>query len=294
MTTEAGAAEPGAKAKEPSFDFSKVPAHADQPSALPKSSEATRHETFGAWKLEGAVTLESTSELFAKVQAHVKASGAKLNTNKNSGGMEVERNSPLCIHGHSGSGLTTIMAHVCNQVGTSVPGAVVISRFLGTTTNSSTPRALLISLCREIYQVYKNQVPELPQDYHNLMIAFTDMLALVDEDKMQRPLVIVLDSVHELEDRNNAHGMAWLPKDLPKNCSILLSAIEKPGREADAQGGEELVVEEDVSFGAQLLQSDRSSTLGRCLLNLSNSFGGALPAENLLEVPQLGEGDGKT
>lgn len=45
--------------------------------------------------------------------------------------------------------------------------------------------------------------------------------------KAIRPLVIILDSLDQLEPANNSHSLEWLPAVLKANVKIVLSTLEE-------------------------------------------------------------------
>ena len=59
-------------------------------------------------------------------------------------------NHPLAVWGESGSGKSALMARAVQQAQNNTQPAVILSRFIGATPESSNGRALLESLCRQI------------------------------------------------------------------------------------------------------------------------------------------------
>ena len=132
---------------------------------------------------------------------------------------------PLVIWGPSGSGKSALMARCVELLRQQHPNAAVIDRFIGATPASTDIRSLLESLCREVSQAYGSQ-GELPPEYKDLVETFPKRLALATQDK---PLILLLDALDQLDPTENAHALSWLPSDLPPNVRVIVSALEREG-----------------------------------------------------------------
>jgi WD40 repeat protein len=130
----------------------------------------------------------------------------------------VVKNHPLVVHGQSGVGKSTVMARAIHD--TPDP----IYRFVGMTPESSDIRRLLMSVCQEIAIRYQSN-KTIPQDYDELIAAFSDFLALASDKK---PIVIFLDALDQLLDIHNPANLRWLPYTLPTGVKLILSAIPSP------------------------------------------------------------------
>ncbi|OWF42885.1 NACHT and WD repeat domain-containing protein 1 [Mizuhopecten yessoensis] len=133
---------------------------------------------------------------------------------------------PVTIYGSSGSGKTSVMAKIAELSKTWFPNSVQIVRFLGTSANSSSIRDVLLGICLQIWVLYKVKPPlnlDLESDFHFLT---QYMLALLWRIKTKdRPLVILLDSVDQLQLTDHASTMHWLPLKVPPGVHIVVSAI---------------------------------------------------------------------
>ena len=134
---------------------------------------------------------------------------------------------PVVIYGPSGSGKTSLMAKIASTVDT-VTGkeTVKITRFLGTSSQSSSIRATILSICDQIRTAYNIQKPamiDLESDFSYLVLYFRALLTKVNSK--EKPLIIILDSVDQLSDEDYAHGMLWLPSILPTNVHLIISMI---------------------------------------------------------------------
>lgn len=98
--------------------------------------------------------------------------------------------------------------------------AVVILRFLGTSPDSSNLRRLLRSICSQILYNTDGKTDNIPEDFDELVILFQGLL---EEYKSKKPLVIILDSLDQLNQDHSSYKLRWLPRKLKSNVRILLS-----------------------------------------------------------------------
>ena len=133
---------------------------------------------------------------------------------------------PVVVHGISGSGKTSIMAAMALRSRDTIPTSVLVLRFCGISTDSSTGRSLLRSIVQQIYKAYfqNSIVPEL---FHELKTTFADSLKLATRSK---PLLLVIDSLDQLSDENEARSdLSWLPTELPDNVHMIVSTLPDVG-----------------------------------------------------------------
>src|SRR2546428_5561631 len=69
---------------------------------------------------------------------------------------------------------------------------------------------------------------EIPDDTNELRSAFSNWLHLA---AAKGRIVLVLDALNQLEDRDGAPDLVWLPVEIPKGVRVLLSTL--PGRALD-------------------------------------------------------------
>jgi NACHT domain- and WD repeat-containing protein len=130
----------------------------------------------------------------------------------------------LVIYGASGSGKSAVMAKASDLAANASPGAVTIRRFIGATLDSSAGLTLIRSLCDEIAHLYGIS-EEAPMEFNLLVKTFQDRLASAAAD---RPLRLFIDAVDQLDPRDPASTLSWLPAALPPCCRIIISTIEVP------------------------------------------------------------------
>ncbi|XP_054751872.2 NACHT domain- and WD repeat-containing protein 1-like [Lytechinus pictus] len=134
---------------------------------------------------------------------------------------------PIAIHGPSGSGKTSIMAMVQENAQKHLGHpCVVVSRFLGTTSQSSTIINVILSIAKQIcaaYQIYDSSelIERRPKE---LFPYFHSLLEKVSST-CDRHLIIMLDSLDQLESAHSAHRCLWLPRNLPPKVSVVVSTL---------------------------------------------------------------------
>jgi hypothetical protein len=137
-----------------------------------------------------------------------------------------EYSKPLIVHGKSGSGKTALMAKAAEMTKTWFPKSVLMIRFLGTSTMSTTIRGVIASLCSqicEIYNIQKHTGIDIESDYQFLVQYFAALLWKIDTK--EKDLVIILDSIDQLSQTDHAHMFNWLPHRLPANVHMILSVV---------------------------------------------------------------------
>jgi hypothetical protein len=164
----------------------------------------------------------------------------------------------LSLIGVSGSGKSSVMAEAVKQ--NENKGAVLVYRFIGTSSASSNLMSLLQSVCGEIARGFgmdaktlalnanektkydENKLsldPEKQAEWFELEQkcekAWNDMnglanilrkcLALATE---QKPILLFLDSLDQLSDTDNAKVLDWLPRELPDHARFVVSSLKLP------------------------------------------------------------------
>jgi hypothetical protein len=147
---------------------------------------------------------------------------------------------PLVVFGPSGTGKTALLAHVAvphvTPQGQPIPVGhpLTIVRFLGTTPASSTLRALVTSLCRQLRQHFPLEL-ELPTDLYELQQEFHEQLARATSE---RPIHLFLDALDQLDDADGGPQLGWLrigpSLSLPAHVKLVVSCLSDAG---DAAAG---------------------------------------------------------
>jgi hypothetical protein len=138
----------------------------------------------------------------------------------------------MSIIGESGSGKSSVMAEGIRQYESEYKKALIVYRFIGTTSNSSNIISLLQSICGQIAREYNVTLQSLAgegkdkalYEMNGLTEIFRKCLAL---GTSQKPIVLFLDALDQLSDSDNARELYWIPRDLPSNAKIVVSALKE-------------------------------------------------------------------
>lgn len=131
-------------------------------------------------------------------------------------------NHPFVVWGESGTGKSALMAEAIQQAKEAHPQALLIHRFIGATPESSSGRALIESLCRQITRFYGGDENSIPSDYRELIQEFQKCLTLATAD---RPLFLFLDALDQLSNADNARSLIWLPSELNPHVHLVVSTL---------------------------------------------------------------------
>ena len=134
----------------------------------------------------------------------------------------------ISVTGRSGSGKSSTLAAWSRTLGESTPDQLLLKHFVGATPGSADWEQMVRRLLHELGRATGKKA-EPPKDKVALPAAFAR--ALCDACDTRR-VVIILDAVDQLEDRDGARELAWLPVSLPDRARLVLSASEGSSLEA--------------------------------------------------------------
>ena len=148
---------------------------------------------------------------------------------------------PLVVLGVAGAGKSALMAEAARQAHQRMGGARLIERYIGATSASSG----LITLLRDLVGVLQEDYPklahsgdlpstlsDLPFDLPTLIEAFHEILNRVTEEK---PLLLFIDALDQLNPSHNAHQLQWLPWALPAHVRLIISTTTQGQGQASSQ-----------------------------------------------------------
>ena len=134
---------------------------------------------------------------------------------------------PLVVLGESGSGKSALLANWALRRRERDPGKVLLMHFVGATPESSDLGSILRRLVGELKR--RCDLPgEIPDRSDRLQAEFGDWLVAAAE---KTRVVMVLDALNQVEDRDGASDLAWLPESLPAGVRVIVSTL--PGRVLD-------------------------------------------------------------
>jgi hypothetical protein len=139
---------------------------------------------------------------------------------------EDDRN-PLVVYGPSGAGKTALLARAAQL--SAVGERRVFVRFLGTTPQSSNLHNLLQNLCRVLRPADEAE-SQVPVELRDLQEEFDRLLALATPEK---PIVLFLDALDQLDEADGARQTYWLRTPLPLHLKVVVSCIRDDEGPAD-------------------------------------------------------------
>jgi hypothetical protein len=150
---------------------------------------------------------------------------------------------PLAVHGESGCGKTSVMAMAAANLQKTHSNCVIVLRFLGTTTDSSSAHLMLSSVCNQISKAYGKVVPQVLESYKDLITCFIEKLQLATKEL---PLFVFLDSLDQLLGENDDRQLSWLPRQLPSHVHIVVSTL--PDRQYKCFPALQMMLSEQKQF----------------------------------------------
>ena len=145
---------------------------------------------------------------------------------------------PLVLLGESGSGKSALIANWAKEYRSKHPGEFMVVHFIGGTAYSADYVAILRRIMEEIRERYESPSEqlspsllagegqgegEIPTDPRKLIEAFPLWLA---KAAARGRFILVLDALNQLEDRDNAPDLGWLPAYFPPDVRVILSTLE--------------------------------------------------------------------
>jgi tetratricopeptide (TPR) repeat protein len=177
-----------------------------QPDSLDR--EATEHETFANTRLGVYIGRQT---YFDTLDHHV-----------------MQDEPPLVILGESGFGKSALLANWVQQYRDNHPDEWLLMHFVGASPASADWAAMLRRIMGELKRHFDIH-EEIPGQPDALRTAFANWLNMA---AVKGRLVLILDALDQLEDRDQAPDLIWLPPVIPDNIRLIVSTL--PGRSLDA------------------------------------------------------------
>jgi tetratricopeptide (TPR) repeat protein len=186
---------------------------------------------------------------------------------------------PLVVVGESGGGKSALLANWSHNWSEAHAETPVLVHFIGATPDSANWMAMLRRLMGEFQRKFEIQI-EIPDQPDALRMAFANALHMV---AARGRLVLVLDALNQIEDRDGAPDLVWLPPVIPANVRLVVSTL--PGRPLDdlkKRGWPMLAVE-------PLTVPEREELIDKYLKRYSKALSPG-PAHRIASAPQTGNG----
>jgi tetratricopeptide (TPR) repeat protein len=229
----------------------------DIPNALDRA--ALDHEAYSASRRTVYI---GRDEYMARLNAHAAGDGP-----------------PLVITGESGGGKSALLANWTHAWSQQHPETPVLVHFIGAAPDSANWMAMLRRLLGEFQRKFEIQI-EIPDQPDALRAAFANALSMV---AARGRLVLALDALNQIEDRDGAPDLVWLPPVIPANVRLVVSTL--PGRSWDdlkKRGWPVLTVE-------PLIPHEREELIVKYLRRYSKELSPG-PARRIAAARQTGNG----
>ena len=173
----------------------------------PVDRAAADHEAYG---LNRRRLYIGRTEYFERLDAHAADEGL-----------------PLVVLGDPGSGKSALLANWTHRWREQHYGTPVLVHFIGASPDSANWMAMLRRLLGEFRRVgIQIEIPDQPDA---LRLAFASALHMA---AARGRTVLVIDALNQIEDRDGAPDLIWLPPVIPANMRLVVSTL--PGRALDA------------------------------------------------------------
>ena len=185
----------------------------------PLDREAAEHETFARSRSRVYIGRQT---YFDQLDAHARADSP-----------------PLVILGESGSGKSALLANWGIRYRTEHPDDFVLMHFIGATPGSADWAAMLRRILGEFKRKFDIR-KEIPDQSDALRKTFANWLNMA---AAQGRVVLILDALNQLDDRDGAPDLVWLPPHIPENVRIFLSTLpSRPLEELKRRGWPSLTI----------------------------------------------------
>lgn len=131
---------------------------------------------------------------------------------------------PLVVTGGSGVGKSALLANWGLKYQQEHSNDLVIFHFSGASARSTDWANMLHYVMGELKR-FLNLQEEIPSDVNALRAAFPQWLYRAGR---KGRVVLILDGLNQLDDRQGAQELTWLPSQLPENVAVIISTL--PGK----------------------------------------------------------------
>jgi ATP-dependent transcriptional regulator len=165
-------------------------------------------------------------ELFARSRTQLYIGGEKYFDQIDKGTRESKL--PLVVLGESGSGKSALLANWALRCREAHPDELVLMHFIGASPASADWAAMLRRIMAELISHFGMET-QIPADDQKLSEGFPNFLSMA---AAKGRFTLVLDALNQLEDRQGARELLWLPNALPENMRLVLSTLPGPSLDA--------------------------------------------------------------
>jgi hypothetical protein len=216
----------------------------------PLDREVAEHEAFASSRLGVYI---GRPEYFDQLDAFTWTPGEDTSPQRQQG--DAGPGMGLVVLGESGSGKSALLANWLHRSRAGHPDEVVLYHAIGATPQSADGSAMLRRLLGEFRRRLGVQV-EVPSNPVELQQVFAGALY---QAAARGKVVLVLDALNQMEDRDGMPDLLWLPPGLPANVRLIVSTL--PGQSLD-----ELTRRHWPTLAVQPLEAEeRTRLIVKCL-----------------------------
>jgi len=170
-------------------------------------------------------------EAFARSRARVyigrKAYFERLNAHVAS------KDPPLVLTGESGVGKSALISNWIIRYRTSHPDEFILFHFIGSSPKSADYLGIIRRIMAEIKERFgvEDEIPASPEKLRE------ELPLWLARASAQGGMILILDGLNQLEDRDNARHLGWLPAYFPPDIRVILSTLPGPSLDAVEKRG---------------------------------------------------------
>ena len=135
---------------------------------------------------------------------------------------------PLVLTGDSGCGKSALISKWARKYRKENPSTSLLLHFVGGTPESTDPTRILTRIMGELKRRF-GLTGEIPTETSELCREFPNWLSM---PSVKGRFVLVIDGLNQLDDRENAQELGWLPENFPPNVRVILSTVSGPTLDA--------------------------------------------------------------
>jgi nephrocystin-3 len=176
--------------------------------SAPLDAEAAEHDAFAVSRSRVYI---GRDEYFARLDDHAGGTGK-----------------PLVVLGESGSGKSALLANWALRYCRDHHDEPLLMHFIGASAYSADWAAMLRRIMGELKRRFNidGEIPTKPED---LRAEFVNWLQTASA---RGHVLLILDALNQIEDRDQAPDLVWLPPVIPTNVRLIVSTL--PGRSMNA------------------------------------------------------------
>ena len=130
---------------------------------------------------------------------------------------------PTVICGLPGSGKSSLVAAFTRQIQDEFSAThKIIPHFVGGAPGSTSIRNTLQRICEEL-NLYWDLKEEIPQEYVEIEEKFVNFLTKTPHT--DKPVVIIIDAINQLDSTDRPWSVQWIPKDLAQGVHLYVSTL---------------------------------------------------------------------